>query len=150
MCNSAAVCGSAATMCGSVRQCERQCAVVRAVVRTARGSVRQCAVVVIIIIVILQPPCFATDCCYNNTAAPVLRNNYYCNAQVIYESTGGLRTGGLQICGWSTDLWVDVRWSTSFPCRGHGVPIGQIIIQIITAPDGVSCATIIMMIIMIR
>ena len=55
MCGSASVCGSAATMCGSVRQCERQCAVVR----TAWGSVRQCAAVVIII-VILYPPCFAT------------------------------------------------------------------------------------------
>ena len=92
-------------MCGSVRQCERQCAVVRAVVRTARsarGSVRQCAAVVIII-VILQPPCFATNCCYNNTAAPVLRSNYYYNARVIYGSAGGLRTGHVRICGWSTD-----------------------------------------------
>ena len=105
MCGSAAVCGSATIMCGSVRQCERQCAVVRAVVRTARsarGSVRQCAAV-FIIIVILQPPCFATNCCYNNTAAPMLRNNYYYNARVIYGSAGGLRTGHVRICRWSTD-----------------------------------------------
>jgi hypothetical protein len=139
------VCGSAATMCGSVRQCERQCAVIR----TARGSVRQCAAVVIII-VILQPPCFATNCCYNNTAAPVLRNNYYYNARVIYGSAGGLRTGHVRICGWSTDLRVGIGWCTGYPCRGHGVPIGQMIIQITAAPGGVSCATIIMIIIMIR
>ena len=96
MCGSAAVCGSAAIMCGSVRQCERQCAVVRAAVRiarTARDSVRQCAAVVIII-VILQPPCFAINCCYNNTAAPVLRNIYYYNARVIYGSAGGWSTDG--------------------------------------------------------
>jgi hypothetical protein len=96
VCGSAAVCSSAATMCGSVRQCERQCAVVRAVVRTARsarGSVRQCAVVVIII-VIMQPPRFATNSCYNNTAAP---------ERVIYASAGGLRTGHVRICGWCTD-----------------------------------------------
>jgi hypothetical protein len=115
VCGSAIVCGSAAIMCGSVRQCERQCAVVCAVVRTARsarGSVRQCAAVVIII-VILQPPCLATNCCYNNTAAPILRNNYYYNAQVIYGSADGLRTGHLQICGWSTDGYVQIcGWST--------------------------------------
>jgi hypothetical protein len=112
VCGSAAVCDSAATMCGSVRQCERQCAVVRTA-RTARGtawgSVRQCAAVVMII-VILQPPCFATNCCYNNAAAPVLRNNYYYNARVIYGSAGGLRTGHVRICGWSTDgLSTDLR-----------------------------------------
>ena len=33
--------------------------------------------------------------------------------------------------------------------RGHGVPIGQIIIQITVAPGGVSCATITIIIIMI-
>ena len=87
-----------------VRQCERQCAVVRTA-RTARGTARQCAAVAIIV-VILQPPCFATNCCYNDTAAPVLRNNYYYNARVIYGSAGGLRTGhlrtagGLRIYGW--------------------------------------------------
>ena len=57
----------------------------------------------VIIIVTLQPPCFATNCCYNNTAAPVLRSNYYYNAQVIDRSAGGLRTGHVHICGWSTD-----------------------------------------------
>jgi hypothetical protein len=101
MCGSAAVCGSAAIMCGSVRQFERQCAVVRTAC-SARGRVWQCAAVVTII-VILQPPCFATNCCYNNTAAPVLCNNYYCNAWAIYRSAGVLRTGHVRICGWSTD-----------------------------------------------
>ena len=33
----------------------------------------------------------------------MLRNNYYFNAWVIYGSAGGLRTGHLRICGWSTD-----------------------------------------------
>jgi hypothetical protein len=88
-------------MCGSVRQRERQCAVVRTA-RTARGTARQCAAVAIIV-VILQPPCFATNCCYNDTASPVLRNNYYYNARVIYGSAGGPRTGHVRICGWSTD-----------------------------------------------
>jgi hypothetical protein len=109
VCGSAAVCGSEATMCGRVRQCERQCAVVCAAVRTARGSVRQCAAVVIIIVV-LQPPCFTTKCCHNNTSAPVLCSNYHYNARVIYGSAGGLRTGHVQICGWSTDgSFTDLR-----------------------------------------
>ena len=91
-------------MCGSVRQCERQCAVVR----TARTA-RQCAAVAIIV-VILQPPCFATKCCHNNTSAPVLRSNYHYNARVIYGSAGSLRTGHVQICGWSTDgSFTDLR-----------------------------------------
>ena len=42
-----------------------------------------------------------------------------------------------------------IGWSTGYPCRGHGVPIGQIIIQISAALGGVSCATIIMIIIII-
>jgi hypothetical protein len=44
---------------------------------------------------------------------------------------------------------VGIGWSTGYPCRGHGVPIGQIIIQIIAALGGVSCATIIMILIII-
>jgi hypothetical protein len=141
VCGSAAVCGSATIMCGSVRKCQRQCAVVRVVVRTARsarGSVRQCAAVVIIV-VILQPPCFATNCCYNNTAAPVLRNNYYYYntwsstdlrgfyGRVIHGSAGGLRTGHLRTAGGLRIYgWVRIGWSTGYPCRGHGVPIGLI------------------------
>jgi hypothetical protein len=54
--------------------------------------------------------------------------------------------GHVRICRWSTDLWVGIRWSTGYSCRGHGVPIGQIIIQITAAPGGVTCATIIIMI----
>ena len=33
----------------------------------------------------------------------MLRSNYYNNARVIDGSAGGLRTGHVQICGWSTD-----------------------------------------------
>jgi hypothetical protein len=138
-------CNSEATMCGRVRQCEWQYAVVRAAVRTARGSVRQC-VAVVIIIVIMQPPCFATKCCYNNTAAPVLRSNYYHNARICGWSTDGSCTdlrvvygrviygsaGGLRIYGWG---FRGLR--VIHAARGHGVPIGQIIIQIIAAPGGV-------------
>jgi len=92
----------------------------------------------------------------------VLRNNYYYNARVIDGSAGGLRTGHVQICGWSTDgSSTDLRvvygsmggyrvvYGLSLG-RGHGVPIGQIIIQITVAPGGVSCATITIIIIMIR
>jgi hypothetical protein len=58
---------------------------------------------------------------------------------VIYGSAGGLRIYG----------WVFGGLRVIPAARGHGVPIGQIIIQIIAAPGGVSCATIIVIIIII-
>jgi hypothetical protein len=92
---------------------------------SVRGSARLCTAVVVIV-VILRPPCFATNCCYKNTAAPVVRKTYYYNARVMFFHVGGLRMGHLRICGWSTDLWVGIRWSTGYPCCDHGVLIGLI------------------------
>jgi hypothetical protein len=130
-------------VCGSAH-CAVQCAAVRSSSYYYCNTATPCVLQLTVVIIILQPPCCATIIIIMQGSSTDLRVVY---GQVMYESAGGLRTGHLRICGWSTDLWVGIGWSTRYPCRGHGVPIGQIIIQITTAPGGVSCATIIMIII---